>query len=536
MPTVSELTSKRISNTLTNVKTWGGILYNVKDYGAKGDGATDDTTKIQEAINSANTEGGGNVYVPNSVGAYMISTLTLPANVKLECAEGAELKQIASTNGHMLTITGSNVSFINMTLNGNKINQTNPNFGVYCIDIVENITFNNCRIYDTENGSLKLKNITGLSIIGCVFQSAGENDSVGKNEVAIGQGCKDARVTNNRFYGSASINADNVALIIAEGASYVSVENNYFENYESEVIQVLTYNGGLEQTTNRTHSVVIKGNIIDGSGRKAATGIHIGENCDYVSVIGNICFDAIIGIKVGQWVRNIVVNSNECYKNELGITVLGTAYGDIVISGNSCYRNDNDGILLVGSAGDNPIGVIITNNVCMNNSQVGTITNGGIKVDAELHKCIISDNVCTDDQATKTQVYGIILGAHSFIDLIVKGNQLKGNLTASSLVNTGRKSFSSVNNAEDTPNLYNATFNYSVAGGGVATVWTAPNSEFNDRGKRVVLRTTNPSSSSTDAGVAGVCFGRSATGLDTVAIYNPSANAVNGTGYIYLEE
>ena len=45
-------------------------VYNVKNYGAKGDNVTDDTTSIQSAINPAFTNGGGVVYFP--VGIYLI--------------------------------------------------------------------------------------------------------------------------------------------------------------------------------------------------------------------------------------------------------------------------------------------------------------------------------------------------------------------------------------------------------------------------------------------------------------------------------
>jgi hypothetical protein len=50
--------------------------YDVNDYGATGDGTTDDSTAFQNAINAANTAGGGLVTVPP--GTYIITTALIP--------------------------------------------------------------------------------------------------------------------------------------------------------------------------------------------------------------------------------------------------------------------------------------------------------------------------------------------------------------------------------------------------------------------------------------------------------------------------
>ena len=59
----------------------------VKDFGAVGDGVTDDTTEIQAAIDAVNASGGGFLYVPP--GTYIVSPLSMKTGVRLVGASSA---------------------------------------------------------------------------------------------------------------------------------------------------------------------------------------------------------------------------------------------------------------------------------------------------------------------------------------------------------------------------------------------------------------------------------------------------------------
>lgn len=50
-------------------------IYNVKDYGAIGDCAADDTQAIRDAVNQANNDGGGEVFLP--MGCYTVNNIPL---------------------------------------------------------------------------------------------------------------------------------------------------------------------------------------------------------------------------------------------------------------------------------------------------------------------------------------------------------------------------------------------------------------------------------------------------------------------------
>ena len=74
--------------------TTGGY-YNVKDYGAKGDGSHIDSPAINAAINAASEKGGGTIYFP--AGVYPSYSVRLKSNISLCLDHGAVLKAAVPT-------------------------------------------------------------------------------------------------------------------------------------------------------------------------------------------------------------------------------------------------------------------------------------------------------------------------------------------------------------------------------------------------------------------------------------------------------
>ena len=71
------------------LNTLGTRTYNIRDYGAKGDGTTLDTRAMQAAIDACTGDGGGTVLVP--AGRFLIGTVELKSNVTLHLTASATL-------------------------------------------------------------------------------------------------------------------------------------------------------------------------------------------------------------------------------------------------------------------------------------------------------------------------------------------------------------------------------------------------------------------------------------------------------------
>src|SRR5438093_9983823 len=67
----------------------GANVYNVRDFGAKGDGATLDTRAVQAAIDACTRDRGGVVLVP--AGDFVIGTVELKSDVTLRLAARGRL-------------------------------------------------------------------------------------------------------------------------------------------------------------------------------------------------------------------------------------------------------------------------------------------------------------------------------------------------------------------------------------------------------------------------------------------------------------
>ena len=114
-------------------KSLGARIYNVRDFGAKGDGVVLDTVAVQAAIDACHRDEGGTVLVP--AGDFVVGTIELKSNVTLHLAAQGKLlgsakpehykagNGIPPGNGNMVMISGANAENISIegpgTIDGN---------------------------------------------------------------------------------------------------------------------------------------------------------------------------------------------------------------------------------------------------------------------------------------------------------------------------------------------------------------------------------------------------------------------------------
>ena len=254
------------------------IMINIKDYGAKGDGLTDDTQAIQNAINSLN---GGTLLIPN--GIYMIRGsktdnndysediianevlgLKLKSNITIKFESEKAILKMIPNNASTCTILNlqecENVTIQGGTLDGNKDNQilhevTTPsgqNEGYWndqwrtCVLIYgynKNITFKGTNFINSVGDGVMghtfniNKLPTNVIVDSCYF------DTIGRSGVHCGGG-KNYVVTNCKFE-NINKSISNTCKISAIGVDIeanhiyleqVLVDNCIFDNVENGVL------------------------------------------------------------------------------------------------------------------------------------------------------------------------------------------------------------------------------------------------------------------------------------------------------------
>ena len=260
---------------------------NVVSFGAVGDGTTDDTTPIQNAINAINAAGGGTVEIP--AGTYLSNPLTLVSSMNLQIDSGAMLKmlpmaQFTSTDHFILAINVSDVEISGSgTIDGNGADwwqafagnnnlarpymvyfaggchrvliqditlQNPPKMHIVFKGADDNITIQRILINTTTTSPYPAKNTDGIDLVGasCLVQNCTIN--AGDDNIALGSSSSSA-VTSD-------VLITNCTFGVGHG---VSIGSNTHGGVSNLVVTACSYSGtdyGIRMKSDRDRGGVVQ--------------------------------------------------------------------------------------------------------------------------------------------------------------------------------------------------------------------------------------------------------------------------------------
>jgi len=198
-----------------------GGVYNVKSFGAEGDGTTDDSTAIQDAIDAATANNGGIVFFPT--GAYSIeTTLTLTEGIRMEGV--ASLDAESSDHGSSIINNTGSVG-VDVSLPGAAISSS----AVF----INHLTF-------LEGGSggtyaIQFAGAVNSGVADCSFDNH-------NNAAILFDGC-----TNMEINRVSITSSDADGLLFSNNNTGILIQNSYFQS-GADGKAAIKYAGGVPKS------------------------------------------------------------------------------------------------------------------------------------------------------------------------------------------------------------------------------------------------------------------------------------------------
>lgn len=321
------------------------VTISVMDYGAKGDGVTDDTAAIQTALTR---NAGKIIYFPT--GTYMINTLSMANNTSIYGdGRSSIIKRIAG-----IAPGASNMLLVSSTANGCSIsglcfqNIANATGGGLSLDncivlsTCSNINVTNCYFSIGLRSAVYAANCVACQIVGNNVYEYGDDPAnpVVTNVPNVGiafylvDNCSDCNVSYNRV---AACGSGVIFQAVVSGAILLrcSAIGNIITNCSTYGIIIYDNNlnvsgSGYVRNCNVNDNVIstVYGSVIVGGARNGGAGIYI-QGCQYTSVVGNTVDNVAIltdsftlqpaGIAVGNATAFTITGNTISRPNKLGI-------------------------------------------------------------------------------------------------------------------------------------------------------------------------------------------------------------------------
>jgi len=291
------------------VKDTGAQVYNVKDYGAKGDGVANDTTSFAETIAAA-TATHGTVQIPS--GRYVATIAVAKGGITIQGAgeDATIIKPPASTPATRVVVVANSdgTTIKDLTIDGNKVERSNEKPIDYALllyqsndCIVENVRVTNAEVIGIGFSASKRSKVFKCNVNGSGWQNITTlNNKAGGCEGSVISNCRSTnpgydciQVTN---VGSVTVencylaNSPFAGIYVATGARNVLLKSNTITKCYTGIDMSWGTAGG--STTGPDKS---EGNVIIGNHVTRCEGGGIGTASNGTLISNNTVLDTGVG-------------------------------------------------------------------------------------------------------------------------------------------------------------------------------------------------------------------------------------------------
>lgn len=396
----------RQNNSISNEKIWGSVMVNVRVYGAKGDGVTDDTLALQRALDDSVN---GTCFFPKGKGEYYLTgDLNIPSNTTVLFSTGVRLHGKTGT-GRVINITQkTNVNIIgrNAVVSMNKAEYSSE--------------FNHAiSIYNSQN--VFVEGVCFKDTGGDGIYIGGEGGSLPCENILI-QNC----ITDNaRRNGISVVHAIHVKIINCIMRNTIGTAPQFGIDVESNPDSTL-YDITIENCTAHNNAMVGFG---VGSGAKDVRFI----NCVAYQNVSHGFFVAKVGSLVPE---NVTIINCQAYSN-VGSGIIVTDGKKISIDSCRSYLNTINGINLQGTFDSRIInsysyenggtGILsnLSTDAIIDNNDIYRNFSAGIIISTTSIRPVVRNNRCTDNANNSGAAIKVNLYVTNCSEPVITGNVIR---------------------------------------------------------------------------------------------------------------
>lgn len=308
--------------------------YSVSDFGAIGDGSTDDTAAINAALAAA---AGNSVFFPKTANEYLISgKLVLPSNIRIS-SDGATIKADAGAFTMMEADTKTDILIEGLVFDGDYPTRSGGSGVILDLIDVSRVRVRGCRFVDAPNTAIGITRGDYIWIENNVM-SVQYQSGVRLNDPGASSYNEYVWIHANHITGSNDAEAGGHGSICSAGSTdtdgqrHIWIADNYCES------------DGIALALDTFNFSVCRGNTV----RKSNTGGEcIALSGDNYQIVGNtVSGSSAAGILLFGTAdfenENIIVQGNTCFDNAQGIAMVfsenSTTFRNVLVTGNRCYN------------------------------------------------------------------------------------------------------------------------------------------------------------------------------------------------------